>query len=152
MIHLSLQYPDPGSEIAMLRGHREARGPGRVLEAIPEATIREYVETCRQVHLSEFVYSYIVELTGRTRNMEELTRGASPRASVALMRAAQVRAAASGRAGVTPDDVQALAVPVLAHRLVRKPEFAYGGFSAEDAVRKAVRSAPTASSAGWWDE
>ncbi|ROO90810.1 MoxR-like ATPase [Actinocorallia herbida] len=150
MIRLSLRYPDPEAEIAMLRGHRDLRGPGKVARAIPEAEIRDYQETCRRVHLSDFAYTYIVELTGRTRTMEELERGASPRAGIALMRAAQVRAASEGRAGVTPDDVQDLAPAVLGHRLVIKPDFAHGSFTAADAVAKAVRAAPTASSSGWW--
>jgi MoxR-like ATPase len=76
------------------------------------------MQWCAQVSVSEAVMLYIIDLTHATRSDPSVAVGASPRASLALMRAARVRAASQGRDDVLPDDVKALAMPVLAHRMI----------------------------------
>jgi len=96
--------------------------------------IRALIEAARQVHVADTLNSYIVDLVGSTRETAELLLGASPRASLALLRASRAYAASEGRDYVIPDDVKALAVPVLAHRLLVAPETEMSGRSAVDVV------------------
>ena len=88
------------------------------------------------VHVSDAVADYIVALAAMTRTHDQLVMGASPRASRGLYRAAKVWAAMEGRSYVTPDDVQHLAVPVLAHRLVLTGEARFSGKTPEGVVRE----------------
>ena len=89
-----------------------------------------------EVYISDAVAEYIVALAGATRSHSALTMGASPRGSRGLYRAAKVWAAMEGRSYVTPDDVQHLAVPVLAHRLVLTGEARFSGKTPEGVVRE----------------
>jgi MoxR-like ATPase len=84
------------------------------------------------------VLRYVAEVTTQTRNHQDLTLGASPRASVALMRAAKAWAAIHGRAFVTPEDVQAVAASVLRHRLILTPEQEMEGRRPDDVIRRVV--------------
>ena len=92
-----------------------------------------------EVHLSESVAAYAVSLVRATRNSPQLSLGASPRGSLALMKLARARAALHGRDFVKPDDVKQIAVPALAHRLTLSPSC---GFSAPTLPRSSVRSSP----------
>jgi MoxR-like ATPase len=82
------------------------------------------IEAVRQVRVAQEVRQYCVDLVTATRRLPDLRLGASPRATLQLVRAARAQAALSGRAFVVPDDVRAVAVPVLAHRLLLAPEAA----------------------------
>jgi MoxR-like ATPase len=88
------------------------------------------------------VKRYVVELIGSTRRSADLRLGASPRATIHLVRAARARAAMEGRGYVVPDDVQALAVPVLAHRLLLTAEAQIGCRTAAEVVAALVRALP----------
>jgi MoxR-like ATPase len=92
------------------------------------------------VHVGDPVYDYVVRLTAATRTVPGVRLGASPRAGIALLRVARAHAAASGRDFVTPHDVKALAVRVLAHRVLLTAEAQVGGRSAEDVVRGVLAS------------
>jgi MoxR-like ATPase len=122
MVRISLGYPDHGAEAAMLGEH----GAGdRVLSLEPVATaaeIRAAQEAAAAVHASEPLRDYVVRLLWRTRDDARVELGASPRAGLLLLRAAKAHALLAGRDHVLPDDVQRLAEPVLAHRLVIAPE------------------------------
>ena len=98
-----------------------------------------------QVHVAESLGQYIVALVGATRDSTSTAVGASPRGSLALLKLARCKAALSGRDYATPDDVKAVAVPALAHRLVLKPELWVQRFSADDVVREALDRVPTPS-------
>ncbi len=93
------------------------------------------------MHVGPEVRQYCVELVGATRRLPDLRLGASPRATLQLVRAARAQAALSGRGFVVPDDVQAVAVPVLAHRLLLTPDALAARRSAADLVRGAGRAA-----------
>ena len=136
MVRLSLGYPDPDAEALMLHGH-ESRD--RVLDLEPvvdRAEVVESVETAHRVHASRALRDYIVKLLRRTRDDDRVELGASPRAGLMLLRAAKARALVLGRDHALPDDVQALAEAVLAHRLMLAPEAA--GVSREEIVRDAI--------------
>ena len=115
---VSMGYPAPEAELAMLDTHG---GPAALddLEPVTDAlAVRKLIEAVRTVHVSVPVKRYVIALVTATRSSSELRLGASPRASLQLLRAARAAAALSGRDYVVPDDVQELAVPVLAHRLL----------------------------------
>ncbi len=118
MIRLSIGYPDRDSEMLMLDSHGSSE-PLDDLKPVAQASdIRALVAAVREVHVSGPIRQYIIDVVTATRSSAELRLGASPRAALHLMRASRAYAALDGRDFVIPDDVQALAVPVLAHRLL----------------------------------
>ncbi|HEY2044054.1 MAG TPA: MoxR family ATPase [Jatrophihabitans sp.] len=139
---ISLGYPDRRAEIAML-SDQTTSDPLASLTAVSDAaTIRALIETVRTVHVAEGVKDYVVTIVEATRRHPEVRLGASPRASLHLLRTAKSAAAMAGRDYVLPDDVQALAVPVLAHRIIPAPSATVAGRSPEDLVGEIVAKTP----------
>ena len=95
------------------------------------------------VHVAEDVRRYCVDVVAATRESPSLAVGASPRGSLALLKLARCKAALAGRDFVLPDDVKAVGVPALAHRLVLRPELWVQRVSAEDVVREVLAAVPT---------
>ena len=127
MAKVSIGYPVPAAEIAMLNSHTQVN-PLDDLEPVTDgAEIRKLCSIVGQVHVSEPVQRYAVALTAATRQSPELLLGASPRATLHLVRAAKAYAALHHRDFVLPDDVRALVQPVLAHRLLPNAEASVGG-------------------------
>jgi MoxR-like ATPase len=119
---ISMGYPSAESELAMLDAHGSS-SPLDILEPVAQAEdIRELIRAVRTVHVAEPLKQYVIRLVGATRASPELRLGASPRATLHLLRAGRARAALDGRDFVIPDDMQALAQPVLAHRLLPRAE------------------------------
>jgi MoxR-like ATPase len=141
MARVSVGYPVEAAEIAMLDTHTGAN-PLDDLEPVADAVeIRKLIGIVSDVYVSQAVQRYSVALTAATRRSHELTLGASPRATLHLVRAAKARAAIKGRDYVLPDDVRTLAQSVLAHRLLPSVEAAMSGRSTTailDAVIEAV--------------
>ena len=109
------------------------------LEPVTTATgITAVIEEATRVFVEDSVHRYVVELVRQTRDDPRLYLGASPRAGIALLRVAKARALADGREYVLPDDVQAVAVSVLAHRLILGPEARAAGTPPQQLVREAV--------------
>ena len=119
---ISMGYPSAESELAMLESHGSS-SPLEILEPVAQAEdIRELIAAVRTVHVAEPLKQYVIRLVAATRSSPELRLGASPRATLHLLRAGRARAALDGRDFVIPDDMQALALPVLAHRLLPSAE------------------------------
>jgi MoxR-like ATPase len=119
---ISMGYPSAESELAMLDAHGSS-SPLDTLEAVAQAEdIRALIAAVRTVHVAEPLKQYVIRLVAATRSSPELRLGASPRATLHLLRAGRARAALDGRDFVIPDDMQALALPVLAHRLLPSAE------------------------------
>ncbi len=134
----SIGYPSPAAEVQMLELHG-ATEPLDDLEPVADALeVRKLIEVVRGVHLSDEVKQYVVALVGATRASHELRLGASPRAGLQLVRASRARAALDGRDYVLPDDVQTLAVSVLAHRLLPTAEAQVSRRSPESVVADLV--------------
>src|SRR5690349_10933249 len=139
---ISMGYPDRDAELAML-DDRAVTDPLTDLAPVADAAgVRELVAAVGRLHVSEAVRRYVVLLVEASRRSPELRLGASPRAGLQLLRAARAAAALSGRDHVLPDDVQALAAPVLAHRLLLTPEATLGRTSAEQVVAGLVAATP----------
>ena len=119
---IAMGYPDARAELEMLNLH-SASDPLEVLQPVSDAeTVRRLIAGVRQVYVAEPVRVYAINLVNATREAPELRLGASPRASLHLLRTARAMAALEGREYVLPDDLQSLAVPVLAHRLIPTTE------------------------------
>jgi MoxR-like ATPase len=119
---ISMGYPSAESELAMLSSHSSS-SPLDELEPVARAEdLRDLIAAVRAVHVAEPLKQYVIDLVTATRGSPELRLGASPRATLHLLRASRARAALDARDFVIPDDVQALALPVLAHRLLPSAE------------------------------
>jgi MoxR-like ATPase len=140
MVRLSLGYPEPDEEAGMLAGHEAG---DRVLELEPVVDRNDVLEAqdaARRVHASRALRDYIVALLRQTRDDPRVELGASPRAGLMLLRAAKANALVNGRDHALPDDVQALARAVLAHRIMLVPEAA--GIERDEIVAAAVAATP----------
>ncbi len=142
MARVSMGYPVEAAEIAMLTSHTQ-RNPLDDLEPVTNAAeIRKLIDIVSQVYVAEAVQRYAVAIATATRRSPELMLGASPRATLHLVRAAKAAAAIGGRDYVIPDDVQSLAVQVLAHRMLPTVEAAMSGRTTEQAIKQIVASVP----------
>jgi MoxR-like ATPase len=120
LIRVSMGYPNPRDEVAMLRTHGIAPPPvGTVLSPSDALQLQSIAA---RIHVEDDLYEYAVGLTSFTRSHPRVVLGASPRATLGLLRAAKSLAVLAGRPFVTPDDLRYLAGPVLAHRLILVPE------------------------------
>jgi MoxR-like ATPase len=141
-VRMALGYP-PLAEEARMLAEQTTEPPLDGLEPVAgRAEVLEAIEAARSVYVEESVNRYVVALLRHTRGSTRLALGASPRAGISLLRLAKARALAERRDYVQPEDVQAVAETVLAHRLILAPEARSGGVAPEDAVRDAVASTP----------
>ena len=127
MMRLVIGYPDRTKTLEILDTHG-IRNTFEDLEPVVTAEeVMRMVDVARQVHVAASVKGYIVDLVEGTRRHSELMLGASPRSALYMQRVARARAAMQGREYVTPDDIKELAEPVLAHRMVLRPEASMRG-------------------------
>ena len=139
---VSMGYPGREAELAML-DERETADPLTTLAPVADAaTVRDLVTAVGTLYVSDAVRRYVVALVEATRRSPDLRLGASPRAGLQLLRSARASAALSGRDHVLPDDVQLLAAPVLAHRLLLTADAALGRRSAEKGVAELLSTVP----------
>ena len=142
MARVSMGYPVEAAEIAMLNSHT-SHHPLEDLEPVTDAAeVRKLTQIVAQVYVSEAVQRYAVAIATATRRSEELTLGASPRATLHLVRAAKAMAAIQGRDYVLPDDLHTLTRPVLAHRLLPSVEAAMSGRSTTTILDGIVATVP----------
>jgi MoxR-like ATPase len=139
---VSMGYPDREAELAMLDDLVTADPLTTLTPATDAAGVRALVAAVGRLHVSEAVRRYVVALVEATRRSPDLRLGASPRAGLQLLRTARATAALAGRDHVLPDDVQGMAVPVLAHRLLLTPDAAASRRTAEQVVADLLRTVP----------
>jgi MoxR-like ATPase len=145
---VSVGYPDVAAELAMVDEHATV-DPLDSLGPVTDARrLHAVIDAVRHVRLGPEVRQYCVDLVGITRRLPEVRLGASPRATLQLVRAAKAQAALSGRGFVVPDDVQAVAVPVLAHRLLLTPDAQASRRSSVDLIRALLGRHPVPQPAG----
>jgi MoxR-like ATPase len=138
LMKVALGYPDEASENDMLNRFERADPLDTLESVITPAEILDMQTQIRTIRVEDSVRRYIVNVCRATRLHEDIMLGASPRATMALHRACQARAAINGREFVIPDDVKELAPPVLTHRLVVNPQTRLRGRLPEDVVREVV--------------
>ncbi|HJR79521.1 MAG TPA: MoxR family ATPase [Anaerolineales bacterium] len=142
LLRVRMGYPNPTEEMKVL-SEQQLRHPIESLQPIVNVEeLLEAVEKIRQIYVSPAIQRYIIDLVGRTRQSGDVYLGASPRGSLALFRAGQARAALQGRDHVLPDDIKALAVPVLGHRVIVSPAARLRELSADRIVQEIVYTAP----------
>jgi MoxR-like ATPase len=142
LMRTSIGYPDPLAELAVVRDHHAGARVSSLTPVTTPAEVRGLIATAATVSVDEALLDYMVRLVGWTRTAPGVTLGASPRGSVALLRAARARALTRGRTFVTPSDVQALAEPVLAHRIVVDVDGMARGVDGASVVAEAIASVP----------
>jgi MoxR-like ATPase len=148
LLCLRMGYPTEADEVHMLERFRRGDPLTEVTAVVGADDLAAVRAAVRQVHVSADVAAYIVALATATRESTALRLGASPRACLALQHAAQAAAALAGRDFVTPDDVQGLARPVLAHRLLLARDAVLDGRSAEDLLGEILVAVPVPAEPG----
>jgi MoxR-like ATPase len=142
LLRIHLGYPEPAQEAAVLE-RQILRHPIEDLRPITTAGELERLQRAvRAVHVDALVQRYIVNVVGMTRGHPDVYLGASPRGSLALMRASQARALLQGRDYVIPDDIKALATAALAHRLIMNPESRMRNATARGVIEYVLREVP----------
>jgi MoxR-like ATPase len=146
LLRLRVGYPGRDDEWGLL-ARRLARASDEIrLEAVTDRRgLVEMQDAIEQVHVSEAVGCYMVDIVSSTRASQRIQVGASPRGSLALLKLSRCKAALEGRDFVTPDDVKAVAVPALSHRLILRPELWVQRVQPEDIVRDSLATVPTPS-------
>jgi MoxR-like ATPase len=142
VLRLEVGYPSLDDEVSMLFDRKTVDPVDAVKRVLARADLVETQSIVREVDVKPAIARYIGALVAKTRDHEDVRLGASPRATLWLFRACQSRALVRGRAFVTPDDVQALATPVLAHRMQLTERARYGGKSAATIIADIVAAVP----------
>ncbi|MQA14459.1 MAG: AAA domain-containing protein [Pseudonocardiaceae bacterium] len=139
---VSLGYPEPDAELAMVDEHASTDPFATLAPVSTAAQVRSLIGAVRAVHVAPELRRYAVELVSATRRLPELRLGASPRATLQLVRASRAQAVLAGRDFVVPDDMHVVAPPVLSHRLVLTAEAQAARRSADDLVRGVLERVP----------
>ena len=139
---LSMGYPSAAAELQMIATHGAADPLAELTPVADADDIRQLIQVVRGVHVADDLTRYVVALVTATRESADLRLGASPRSTLQLVRAARAQAALDGRDFVRPDDLQELAVPVLAHRLLLTAAAQVSGRTTEAVVAELVDRLP----------
>jgi MoxR-like ATPase len=144
LIRIGIGYPSREHELEMLARRVERSEDELELNSIVDGpALVSMQRALEQVHVSDSISGYIVDLVTATRNSKRLAVGASPRGSLALLKLSRAQAALAGRDFVVPEDVKTVAIPALAHRLTLRPELWVQRIRGEDVVAEALASVPT---------
>jgi MoxR-like ATPase len=143
LLRTDMGYPDRTAERDLLRQHRDGEPVEHLQPVLHANDISRLQERTRAIKVTDAIADYVLDVVEATRSRSEIVLGASTRAAIGLYRAAQASALLDDRDYVVPDDVKALAVPVLAHRLIAKTA-AMGGSTAAaaEAVRDVLQKVP----------
>ncbi|MBN1661769.1 MAG: MoxR family ATPase [Anaerolineae bacterium] len=142
MLRISLGYPEAIDEMKMLDQQQHTHPVTRIEQVVTAAELIDVQKQIRDVYLDDLVKEYIVRLITATRKHPDVYLGASPRGSIALYRTGQTRAAMHGRDYVQPDDIKALAMPTLAHRLIISPAARIKNVDPRSVIREILDSVP----------
>jgi MoxR-like ATPase len=142
LMRISVGYPSPDAELEILETHGDHDALDDIAPVISAKQVEGLATAARGVHVAPGLKSYLVELATTSRRHPHLALGMSPRSTLALQRVARARAAAAGRSYVVPDDLKALAEPVLAHRLLVTPEAQLQGVTSADVLSEVLRAVP----------
>ena len=136
LMRISMGYPAYDDEFDIVRRSEQAQFNEKLSPVMSLDEVKEHIGKAMEVSCTDSIVDYVIRLVTATRNSDLVTLGASPRASIALLRAAKAWAYMAGRSYVLPDDVKEMTVPVLAHRLILSPRGKSACESADEAVRQ----------------
>jgi MoxR-like ATPase len=145
LVKLLVNDPPREVEHTIVRHHADGFDPtdlGSLRSVVNPGVLAEMQSAAQAVRVEDSIVAYVVDLVRRTRDDRAIELGASPRASIALLKCAQVMAASAGRAFVTPDDVKPMTCSVLRHRVMLHPDAQLQGVTADDRVTEILRAAP----------
>ncbi|WLW53469.1 AAA family ATPase [Streptomyces sp. YU58] len=142
LMRITVGYPAHTDEVAVLKGAGTDVTPESLTPVTTAEEIAESTAAAAEVQVADALYDYIVRVVAATRDLPDVRLGASPRGSVALLRAVRVRAASQSRPYAFPEDVKALAGPVLAHRLILTPEAELRGVTGLDVIDEVLATVP----------
>jgi MoxR-like ATPase len=140
LMRLSLGYPDRAAELAIVQTHGNNTAMSELQAVVTTDEIMALIDAVRTVHLAPALQGYMVDLAEASRRHPSLMLGLSPRATLQLSRATRARAASQGREYATPDDVKAVAEPVLSHRLMLRPDAMSRGVTGITVIREIVNA------------
>jgi len=142
MLRIRMGYPTASEEMKILSG-QQLQHPIEALKSVVKVKdLLAAIKAVREVYVSPVIQKYIIDLVGRTRQSSDVYLGASPRGSLSLSRASQAHAAMMGRDHVLPDDVKALVVSVLGHRVIVSPAARLRELSADRIVEEILHNVP----------
>jgi MoxR-like ATPase len=141
-MQFTLGYVPPAEEVAILTAQQHDHPLEKLKSVATLADVIVLKHAVEDVRISDELKRYAVDLVAATRTMPGVQLGASPRASIALMKIAQAMALMDGAEFVTPEQIQTLAVPVIAHRLVLEPQARFSGITARGVVEEVVKKLP----------
>jgi MoxR-like ATPase len=141
-LQCSLGYVAPETEVAILSAQADDHPLDKISAVVASADVLALKAAARAVRISDELKRYIVDLVGATRRMPGVQLGASPRASLALMKSGQALAVFDGLEFVTPDHIQEVAVPVIAHRLALEPQARFSGVTSAGVVEEILKKVP----------
>jgi MoxR-like ATPase len=148
LIRLSIGYPRPEDELRMLEERVVRREDDvAVCQVVDRSEFVDMQQAAENVHVTSAVLRYIVAIVNATRANPQLQIGASPRGALALLKLSRVWALMDGRSYVTPDDVKAIAVPTLAHRVSLKPELCIQAIGTQLAIQESIQAVPVPTTA-----
>jgi MoxR-like ATPase len=142
LFRVKMEYPSLEEEQSILKRFNEDFDLNQKQKIKPVFSVKEIQqaqELVEKIHIKDELLNYIAEIVHQTRNNGDLFLGASPRASLAIMKSAKAYAAMSGRDFVTPDDIQFMTGPVLNHRIILSPEKEMEGIEVEDVIREIIQ-------------
>jgi MoxR-like ATPase len=142
LMQVSIGYPSAAKELAVLDEHSRGDRVGGLEPVTDAQAVAQLIAACTAVHAADSLRRYIVDIVRATRGHSDISLGASPRASVGLLRASRALAAIQGRDYVTADDVKRLARPVLAHRMIISAEAQLRGRDTGDVLDELLQSVP----------
>lgn len=135
LMRLSIGYPEKPYEIEILKNHNSIKNLNLIESVVTQEDILEMQSMVDNLNVHDDIIEYIISISNTTRVYEDLSLGASPRASIDLLKAAKARAFLSGRDYVIPDDVKKMVLPVLGHRLILSPEARIESKNIEDIIK-----------------
>ncbi len=141
-LRFNLGYVSPDQEVSILSAHEREAPLSTISACVTEAEVALLKNAVKTIRISEELKRYIVDVVGATRTRPGVQLGASPRASLALMKVGQALALFDGLAFVTPDQVQEIALPVIAHRLVMDPQARFSGATPQGVVEEILKELP----------
>ena len=142
LMRVSVGYPSRNAEIDVLEAHADHTTLDDISAVVRSGDVEAMIEAARAVHVAPSLKAYLVDLADTTRRHPQIALGMSPRATLSLMRVGRAKAAANDRSYVLPDDLKALAKPVLAHRLLVTAEAQLQGAASSDLLDEILRAVP----------